>query len=173
MFILGIVLYKSVLKSNITFISILSIQAIDDPLGKFNQSVVIIYEILSMLTTFFIIGYIWYMWIQEERYKNLLDEKTITDADYTVMLYNLPIDISKPQLLEIIKRAGIEESNIVYTNKWFEFDKILKLKKKQYDWLYKKKHLEVYRNKKRKMGDADYKTKYPKASILTCPPFKK
>lgn len=173
MMIVGIVLYRSVLNKSVTFISFLSIEAIDNPQGKFSQSIVVIYEILSMITNFFTIGYIWFMWIREARYKNMLDEKNITDADYAVMLYNLPIDISKPKLFEIIQRSGVEESNVIYTNKWFDFEKILKLKKRQYFWLHKKKLLEVFRNKKKRMGFSDYKTLYPNNILTKWPPCTK
>lgn len=173
MIILGIVLYRTVLYESVTFISFLSIQAIENPNDKFNQSIVIIYEVLSMITNFFTIGYICFLWVNEARYKNLLDEKTITDADYAVMLYNLPINISKPKLFEIIKRSGVDESNVIYTNKWFDFEKILKLKKKQYHWLHKKKLLEVFRSKKKKMGFKDYKTLYPNNILTKWPPCSK
>lgn len=84
-------------------------------------------------------------WVFQDRYVKLLDEETQTDADFAVMFINLPHTLLNNELRKAIENTGIKESDIIYINKWYRFDHILKLKKQQLYWLQKQKYLEVYR----------------------------
>ena len=147
--------------------------AIMDGNQNINNSLVLSYEALSLISNFFLIWFVWFIWVRQARYKNILDENATTDADFAVMIYNLPHSLSKKELYSIVLRTGVDESNIVYTNKWFAFEHILQLKKKQAYWLQKRKYLEVYRMKKQQLRVENAQSMYPKRTMLHWPPFKK
>ena len=86
-------------------------------------------------------------WIFQDRYVNTLDENTKTDADFAVMIINLPTSLLNNELRNSIEKTGVSESQIIYINKCYRFDHILKLKQQQLYWLQKYKYLEVYRSK--------------------------
>lgn len=143
----GIVLYTTNYGENVSLISLFSVVSIMDSSHNVNQPLIYIYEAISLISNFSLIVFISFMWIKQAKYKNYLDENATTDADYAVMFKNLPLDISKNELYELITRTGVEESNIVYHNKWYAFEHILKLKKQQFFWLQKRKYLEFFRQK--------------------------
>ena len=147
MVIVGIVLYTTDYNENVSLISLFSVVSIMDSNQNVNKPLVYIYEAISLISNFFLIGFISIMWIKQAKYKNYLDENATTDADFAVMIKNLPLDISKGELYDLILRAGVEESHIVYHNKWYAFEHILKLKKKQFYWLQKRKYLEFFKQK--------------------------
>jgi hypothetical protein len=108
------------------------------------------------------------------RYVHFLDEQSITDSDFAVMFFNLPLDITRIDLHKLIKDAKVNPENIVYTNKCYDFKHVLKLKHKQFYWLKKIKYLEAYRKGfEGKISDKDLRDIYPPRSILNWPPFKK
>ena len=52
---------------------------------------------------------------------NKLDEENITDSDFSVMITNLPHNLLKEQIREIITRAGVDEDDLVYINMCYKF----------------------------------------------------
>ena len=78
---------------------------------------------------------------------NKLDEENITDSDFSVMITNLPRNLLKEQIREIIRRAGVEEDDLVYINMCYKFSGILPLKKKEEHYVIKIKQLEHFRKR--------------------------
>lgn len=100
------------------------------------------------------------------RLKVKLDEKNKTDADFAVMMYNLPKALLNSELRKSIKEnTDIEDSDIIYINKCYEYDKFLEIKQNQLKWLQYKMNLHVFRKKKEDNGE-DVEDVYPKVAGL-------
>lgn len=132
--------------------------------NEIDQKLVVVYEVLSLLTNIMIIVMIWVFWILQIKLKVKLDEKNKTDADFAVMMYNLPKEITTSDLRKkIIQNIQIQDSDIIYVNKCYEYDKILKIKQNQLKWLQLKMYLYVYRKKKEESGK-EFENAYPKSA---------
>lgn len=159
-----------------SFISLMSIEVISDVNDgyKYKESYATAFEVLAMLTNFLLIICTGIFWVVQMRYVHFLDEKSITDSDFAVMFFNLPLEITKADLHKLIVEAQVDPANIVYTNKCFDFKHVLKLKKKQFYWLKKIKYLEAYRKRfEGKVPENELNNVYPPRSILSWPPCKK
>jgi hypothetical protein len=87
-----------------------------------------------------------------------------TDSDFAVMLYNLPKALLNSELRKSIKEnTDIEDSDIIYINKCYEYDKFLEIKQNQLKWLQYKMNLYVFRKKKEDNGE-DVENVYPKSA---------
>lgn len=91
-----------------------------------------------------------------------LDLQNLTDADFAVMVYNLPKGLLGSDLRQhIVRTAEIENDDIIYLNKCYKYDQILKLKRQQFKWLQLKTDLEIFRNKLDERGEIS-EDRYPK-----------
>jgi hypothetical protein len=89
-----------------------------------------------------------------------------TDSDFAVMMYNLPEALLNSELRNSIKEnTNIEDSDIIYINKCYEYDKFLEIKQNQLKWLQYKMNLYVFRKKKEDNGE-DVENVYPKSAGL-------
>ena len=86
MVVVGIILYNSESGKDVSLISLFSVVAIMDTNLNINQSLVYAYEALALISNFFLILFISYMWVKQAKYKNNLDENASTDADYAVII---------------------------------------------------------------------------------------
>lgn len=161
------IIYWSKNNSSINLSKIFSIDSILNDTGNERDTIVVIYEVIAMLANFSIIALVWILWIKQEKFKNQLDEAAKTDADYAIMIENLPQNVKNGQIREALYSCGITDYDIIYSNKWFVFDKILKLKRQQLDWYQKRKYLAIYREIQRKNDHSYWKTVYPPTSFFT------
>jgi hypothetical protein len=77
-------------------------------------------------------------------------------------MYNLPENTLSGALRQhIVRTAQIENDDIIYLNKCFQYDKVLRLKRQQFKWLQMKTDLVAFRNKLREKGEP-YEDKHPK-----------
>ena len=114
----------------------------------------------------------WGFWVKQNKYKNELDEESITDGDFAVMFQNLPIDISKSSLHQLIIDADVDPGNIVYTNKWYRINNIIKYQKQREFWMHKLKYLEMFRQRYAQDNtQQQLEELYPKRNLLSRPPF--
>lgn len=125
--------------------NLFSIKTIINDQTGVNNTLITVYEVIELVSIIIIMIMIGIFWVFQDRYVKLLDEETQTDADFAVMFINLPHNLLNNDLRIAIQNTGIKESNIVYINKWYRFDHILKLKEQQLYWMQKQKYLEVYR----------------------------
>ena len=157
-----------------TLTNLLSVDVIVNKEGEVNETLVILYEVVAMLLNFLLIILTCIFWVKQMKYKNSLDTDAKTDADFAVMFQNLPLSTTKTQLHELVAAAGVDDNDIVYTNKCFEHQHILKLKQQQYYWLTMKKSLEAFRERhKDKMSQEQLAEFYPKRTMFTWPPWRK
>jgi hypothetical protein len=151
---------------NFTITNFLSVDIIIED-EKASDTLIRIYEAIALLTNLMLMVITWIFWIRQKHYKENLDKTHKTDADFWVMMYNLPKDMIcstlKSTLIDVV---GVNESDIIYINKWYEYDHILKIKQEQVKWMLIKKHLEVYRNKKQENGEP-YEDAYPSRRLLS------
>jgi hypothetical protein len=103
--------------TQMTFAKVFSIDSIINDAGGDSGPIMHIYEVIAMITNFVIILSICVFWVKQARYQRDLDIESKTDADYAVMIRNLPIDIKYSQLRAGLLKAGIKDSDIIYTNK--------------------------------------------------------
>lgn len=172
-FIIILIVFDSRHEKNITFIQLISIEYLVKS-SEASKGVIFGYEVIVMLTNFLLILLTCVFWVKQVKYKHSLDEKSSTDADFAVMFQNLPLDTSKKDLHELVKKAGVDPECIVYSCKCYEFRHILNLKKQQFRWLLKKKYLEMFREKHHKEVTADKLSElYPSRSLFNWPPWKK
>jgi hypothetical protein len=64
------------------------------------------------------------------------------------MLTNLPRDLTRAELISVITRTGVKEEAIIYTNRCYDINHIMKIRDEQLNWLQIKKYLGLYRDKK-------------------------
>ncbi len=152
--------------NNINLVNLFSVSIIveKDANGDHETSntLLTIYIILTFLTNILIIVIVCIFWVKQQKLKNTLDLDNLTDADFALVLYNLPSDILNGQLRShIVQTAGIENNDIIYLNRLYEYDKILKLKKEQFKWLQLKTDLEAFRAKLERKGE-NSEGRYPK-----------
>lgn len=118
------------------FFRILSVDIIVNEDGEIDHTLVRLYEVIALLTNILLMVITWIFWVKQINYRNLLDYNTKTDADFAVMMYNLPYDLLNSELRDTLKRnVGVDDSQIIYTNKCYEYDYILYLKSQQMKWL--------------------------------------
>lgn len=101
-------------------------------------------------------------WVKQQKLKSKLDLENLTDADFALIMYNLPEKTMSSTLRQhIVRTAGIKNSDIIYLNRCFQYDKILSLKRQQFKWLQLKTDLVAFRNKLKEKGEP-YKDRHPK-----------
>lgn len=95
-----------------------------------------------------------------------LDEDNITDSDFSVMITDLPTNIPKSKIRDLLTWAGVYDSRILYINMCYNFAKITKFKKQQNEYLTKLSYLKYHRNKLSFDGGCvDAENMYPKPSL--------
>ena len=76
------------------------------------------YEYLTLFTNILQMVLIAIFWVRQDKLKVDLDLNNKTDADFAVIVSNLPNDILTSELRKkIIDNTGIKNDDIVYTNK--------------------------------------------------------
>ena len=173
MIIVLLILYETEEHNDVSMTSIMSVNIIMDGKGNTKKGLAIAYEVIFFLTNILLMVFTCLFWIKQEKYKNKLDEDNQTDADYAVMIKNLPVGLKNSELKAVLAQNGIDEEGIIYINKCFKIDHIMKLKKEQFEWVHKKKYLEVFRRMRQEEGDPDFGSAYPPRSILDFPSCKK
>lgn len=157
----------------VNFTNIVSINIIVHSESDINDELALAYELIALFNTLVLILWTAAFWIRQIKYRNKLDENIKTDGDFAILMSNLPNDITKTQIREILYRVdGIDDSRIIYINRAYKFDHILKLKKKQLNWLEKLQYLHNYRELKREEGHEDWQNAYPKTRLVSKPPCK-
>lgn len=134
---------------------------------KASDALIRVYEAIALLTNIMLMVISCIFWIRQKYYKESLDKTHKTDADFGVMIYNLPNDLISSELKRTLTDVvGIDENEIIYINKCYEYDHILKIKQEQVKWMLYKKNLEVYRKKKKENGEP-FEDAYPPRRLLS------
>ena len=172
LFFLGVVLHE---KNNEDFslVNIFSVDIIvkkedhdNDPNTrnehKVSDTLLDIYLISNLCTNILIIILVSIFWIKQQKLKLKLDFENLTDADFALIMYNLPENTLSGTLRQhIVRTAEIKNDDIIYLNKCYQYDKVLKLKTQQFKWLQMKTDLDAFRNKLREKGES-YEDRHPK-----------
>jgi hypothetical protein len=141
-----------------TFINWLSVRLMLED-GEIDNTLVDVYEAILLITNMLMMVLACVLWIRQAKSKHYLDKNNKTDSDFAVMIANLPHTILNSDIRKaLVENAGVDERNIVYFNKWYEYDEILRLKKQQQIYMQKKKVNELENEKRLAKG------KLPKAS---------
>jgi hypothetical protein len=153
-----------------SFAEYLSIKLVVEEEDKVDDDLRFVYEWIAFISTMFLIILTCFFWVKQTKYQRFLDEDNKTDADYAVMFTNLPKDMKRAELIDIVTRTGVSEDSIIYTNRCYNIEHIMKMKNQRLTWLQRKKYLELYRNKKKEEGYENYKEKYPPKKLISLRP---